>query len=288
MTRKVKSKSTAAPIASSSKSKDVSLPQLSFINAATLSILHLHCTMLFDTCHNIWRHLEGRSSLFTDASALANYAFPAMKIPLVPLDKYCGKVWFPHTFMCLLLLALQLLKCLESRFSISIPNNLYSAFPSKSWFHFWKHTLGLKKTSLQMRRYWPNMILTEMFLTSTMTLKSQTTKTPTAAMKMALPPAHATPIVEVPARSSKTKQKSQPATSSSTQVTIKTEPFSSKCKVHDTSPPQPSARKHARTVTKAADKSSDPKGKRHAIDPPPDKGEKDISLLLLTTFIILH
>ncbi|ESK81055.1 hypothetical protein Moror_3535 [Moniliophthora roreri MCA 2997] len=259
MTRKVKSKSTAAPIASSSKSKDVSLPQLSSINTATLSILHLHCTMLFDTCHNIWRHLEGRSSLFTDTSALVNYAFPAMKIPLVPLDKYCGKFWFPHTFMCLLLLALQLLKCLESRFSISIPNNLYNHEDSDS-----SNEDGSGDEDI---------------------VKVKPSKCPVHSIK---PPAHATPIVEVLARSSKTKQKSQPATSSSTQVTIKTEPFSSKCKVHDTSPPQPSARKHAHTVTKAADKSSDPKGKRHAIDPPPDKGEKDISLLLLTTFIILH
>uniref|UniRef100_A0A0W0EV19 Uncharacterized protein n=1 Tax=Moniliophthora roreri TaxID=221103 RepID=A0A0W0EV19_MONRR len=84
MTHKVKSKPATA-VASSLKSKDVSLPQLSTVNVATLSILHLHCTMLFDTCHNIWKHLKGQSSLFTDMSALVNYAFPAMKIPL-PLN----------------------------------------------------------------------------------------------------------------------------------------------------------------------------------------------------------
>uniref|UniRef100_A0A0W0FZ33 Uncharacterized protein n=1 Tax=Moniliophthora roreri TaxID=221103 RepID=A0A0W0FZ33_MONRR len=59
------------------------------------------------------------------------------------------------------------------------------------------------------------------------------------------PPAHATPIVEVLACSSKTKQKSRPAMSSSTQVTIKTEPSSSKCKVPNTSQSQPPARKHS-------------------------------------------
>uniref|UniRef100_A0A0W0ETS0 Uncharacterized protein n=1 Tax=Moniliophthora roreri TaxID=221103 RepID=A0A0W0ETS0_MONRR len=45
----------------------------------------------------------------------------------------------------------------------------------------------------------------------------------------------------------------------STQVTIKTELSSSKHKAHDTSPPQ----------------SSDPKGKKHAIDLPLNKGEQD-------------
>ncbi|ESK80769.1 hypothetical protein Moror_15444 [Moniliophthora roreri MCA 2997] len=53
------------------------------------------------------------------------------------------------------------------------------------------------------------------------------------------------------------------------------EPSSLKCKAHNTSLPQPPARKHARTVTKAADKSSDPKGKKRAVDPPSDKGKKD-------------
>ncbi|ESK81926.1 hypothetical protein Moror_669 [Moniliophthora roreri MCA 2997] len=144
MTHKAKSKSTAAPIASFSKSKEVSLPQLSTINAAVLSVLHLHCVLLFSICHNIWHHLESKSSPFADVSALANFAFPAMKTPLVSLDEFCGHFWFPQTFMHLLMLALQLLKHLVSRFSITIPNDLYSAFPSKSHFHFWKHTLSLK------------------------------------------------------------------------------------------------------------------------------------------------
>ncbi|ESK80781.1 hypothetical protein Moror_8509 [Moniliophthora roreri MCA 2997] len=300
MTHKVKSKSTAAPIASSLKLKDVSLPQLSSINATTLSILHLHCMMLFDTCHNIWRHLEGQSSLFTDASALANYTFLAMKIPLVPLDEYCGTFWFPHTFMHLLLLALQLLKRLKSHFSISISDNLYSAFPSKSWFHFWKHTLGLKPLDPSENFPSNEEILAKYDYEDSDSsdedgsgdediVEVKPSKRPICSIK---PPVRATPIVEVPAcssGSSKTKQKSQPAAFSSTQVTIKTELSSLKCKARDTSPPQPPAGKHARTITKAADKSSDPKGKRCAVDPPPDKGEKNISLLLLlTTFIILH
>ncbi|ESK80625.1 hypothetical protein Moror_9178 [Moniliophthora roreri MCA 2997] len=131
MTRKAKSKSTTA-VASSSKLKNVSLPQLSTVNAATLSVLHLHCMLLSSICCNIWCHLEGKSSPFANASALANFAFPAMKTPLVLLDEYCGWFWFPQAFMSLLMLALQLLKRLESRFSITIPNDLYSSFPSKS------------------------------------------------------------------------------------------------------------------------------------------------------------
>ncbi|ESK81536.1 hypothetical protein Moror_15657 [Moniliophthora roreri MCA 2997] len=59
--------------------------------------------------------------------------------------------------------------------------------------------------------------------------------------------------------SGKTKSKPQPTASSSSQVTIKTEPSLSKHKVPDTSLPQ----------------SSDPKGKKHAIDPPSDEEEKD-------------
>uniref|UniRef100_A0A0W0GCE3 Uncharacterized protein n=1 Tax=Moniliophthora roreri TaxID=221103 RepID=A0A0W0GCE3_MONRR len=297
MTCKVKSKSTATPIASFSKSKDVSLPQLSSINATTLSILHLHCMMLFDTCRNIWRHLEGQSSLFTSASALANYAFPAMKIPL-----YCGKFWFPHTFMRLLLLALQLLKCLESCFSISIPNNLYSAFPSKSQFHFWKHTLGLKPLNpLEnfpsneeiLAEYDPDQNVPDINNDIEISdhedsdssnedgsgdediVEVKPSKHPVRSIK---PPAHATPIVEVlvhSSGSSKTKQKSRPAAASSSQVNIKMEPSSSKCKACDTSLPQPPARKRAHNVTKAADKSSDPKGKKRAVDPPPDEGEKN-------------
>ncbi|ESK85050.1 hypothetical protein Moror_15701, partial [Moniliophthora roreri MCA 2997] len=77
--------------------------------------------------------------------------------------------------------------------------------------------------------------------------------------------------------SSKTKQKPQPT--SSTQVTIKTKLSSSKCKVPDISLPQPPAGKHSQTATKAADKSSNPKGKKRAVNSPSDEKGKDISFL---------
>uniref|UniRef100_A0A0W0FBT9 Uncharacterized protein n=1 Tax=Moniliophthora roreri TaxID=221103 RepID=A0A0W0FBT9_MONRR len=305
MTRKVKSKSTAVPIASSLKSKEVSLPQLSTINAAVLSVLHLYCVLLFSICRNVWHHLEGKSSPFADASALANFAFPAMKTPLVSLDEFCGRFWFPQTFMHLLMLALQLLKRLDSHFSITIPNDLYSAFPSKSRFHFWKHTLGLKPLNPSenfpsneeiLAKYDPDRNVPDINDDIEISdhedsnssdedgsgdediVEVKPSKRPICYIK---PPIRATPIIEVPAcssGSSKTKQKSRPAASSSTQVTIKTEPSSLKCKARDTSLPQPPARKRACTVIKTADKSSDPKGKRRAVDPPPDEGKKDIML----------
>ncbi|ESK85171.1 hypothetical protein Moror_17175 [Moniliophthora roreri MCA 2997] len=256
MTCKAKSKSTAA-VASSSKSKNISLPQLSTVNAATLSVLHLHCMLLSSICHNIWHHLEGKSSPFADASALANFAFPAIKTPLVSLDEYCGRFWFPQAFMSLLMLALQLLKHLESHFSITISNNLYSSFPFKSQFYFWKHMLGLKIVAMRMLQV--------------MKTEVKASKRPVHTIK---PPARATSIVEVLAcssGSSKTKQKSQPAVSSSTQVTIKTEPSSSKHKVQYLTVSENALELPPRLQ----DKSSDPKGKKHAVDPPPNEGKKD-------------
>uniref|UniRef100_A0A0W0F9L5 Uncharacterized protein n=1 Tax=Moniliophthora roreri TaxID=221103 RepID=A0A0W0F9L5_MONRR len=172
MTYKAKSKSTTA-VASPLKSKNVSLPQLSTINAATLSVLHLHCMLLFSICHNIWCHLKGKSSPFADVSALANFAFPAMKTPLVSLNEYCGQFWFPQAFMSLLI----------SEEDALGDEDVVEVKASKHSVH--------------------------------------TTK----------PPACVTPIVKVLAHSSgssKTKQKS-----------------------------------------------SNPKGKKHAIDPPSDEGEKD-------------
>ncbi|ESK81251.1 hypothetical protein Moror_11263 [Moniliophthora roreri MCA 2997] len=213
MTCKAKSKSSATPITSFSKSKDVSLPQLSTVNPATLSVLYLHCKLLFSVCQSIWTHLEGKSSPFTDVSALVNFTFLAMETLLVLLDEYCGKFWFPQLF-------------------ISDEDGSGD-----------KDVVEVKSS-----------------------------KCPAHTIK---PPARATPIVKVPVHSSKTKQKSRPVASLSTQVTIKTEPSSLKRKACDTSPPQPPAGKRAHTVTKATDKSADPKGKKRAIDPPPDEGEKD-------------
>ncbi|ESK80603.1 hypothetical protein Moror_15558 [Moniliophthora roreri MCA 2997] len=119
MTHKAKSKPATA-ITSSSKLKDISLPQLSALNATTLSVLHVYCKLLFSVCQKIWLHLKEKSSPFTNVPALVNFV-PAMKTPLVSLNKYCG-----------------------SQFTITISDDLYSSFPSKSQFYFWKHTLGLK------------------------------------------------------------------------------------------------------------------------------------------------
>uniref|UniRef100_A0A0W0G627 Uncharacterized protein n=1 Tax=Moniliophthora roreri TaxID=221103 RepID=A0A0W0G627_MONRR len=200
------------------------------------------------------------------------------------------------------MLALQLLKHLDSHFSIGIPNDLYSAFPSKSQFHFWKHLLGLKPLNPStdfpsirdiLAEYNPNCNVPDIDDDIEISdhkdsdssdedgsgdedmVEVPPSKSSVCTIK---PPAHATSIIEVLAcasGSSKTKQKLRPATSSSTQVTIKTELSSSKCKARDTSPPQPPAAKCSQTATKAADNSSDPKGKKCAIDPPPDKGKQD-------------
>ncbi|ESK80709.1 hypothetical protein Moror_14673, partial [Moniliophthora roreri MCA 2997] len=207
--------------------------------------------LLFSICHNVWHHLEGKSSPFADVSALANFAFPAMKTPLVSLDKFCGRFWFPQTFMCLLMLALQLLKCLDSHFSITIPNDLYKEILAE--YNPDRNVPDIDN-DIEISDHKDSNSSDEDGSGDEDIVEVKSSKRSIHSIK---PPTCATPIVEVPAcssGSSKTQQKSQPATSSSSQVNIKTEPSSSKHKARDTSLPQPPAGKRACTVTKAADK----------------------------------